>query len=99
MNTTPQHPTGESDELRELVASTLWGKNYSELLKMERPAVDHLVVKLGANRKAYGDQRELDGRIDELVKFQDSLQHTLTDEQGKYIASRYAELTKQNGRK
>lgn len=37
------NPADANSELRELVVSTLWKKNYSELLKSERPVVDKLV--------------------------------------------------------
>lgn len=36
-------------ELQELIVSTLWGKNYSELLKDERPVVDKLVSILASH--------------------------------------------------
>ena len=36
------------DQIRETVVSTLWGKNYSELMKAERPAVDNLVEAISS---------------------------------------------------
>ena len=49
-------------ELRELITATLWHKNYSELLKAERPAVDELAKKLSAEL----EKAKREARIDEI---------------------------------
>lgn len=55
--------------LRELIVSVLWGKNYSDLLKSERPVVNKL-IKAILNlyvSKSEIEKAVLQGKISELI--------------------------------
>lgn len=49
----------------------------------------------GVARQAIADLL-VEARVEEIAMFQDNLQHSLTDEQGRYISSRYKYLIEGN---
>lgn len=70
---TDNKPMDDKLVLRELIVSTLWGKNYNDLTKFEKPVVNTLVISLAAlldsriQEARYNERKTMIAEYDELL--------------------------------